>query len=146
MTNIAIGLFFSGGAHLKLLQDYQSLNSILDCTKKFPKILIFGGDMRILVYLAKYTGMKRVGPHITRIFQQQNVRMSRRFLLPVPAGIGWVGFSSANHPDPDRLGRLLVVEYHYFFGSRGRLLVFFDMYGSSGSASNAVQKGSDGWY
>ena len=65
------------------------------------------------------------------------------------AGIGSVGFSSTHHPD--RLGRLLVVEYHYFFGSRGRLLVFFDMYGSSGSASNAVasnavQKGSDGWY
>ena len=72
--------------------------------------------------------------------------MSRRFLLPVLAGIGWVGFSSANHPDPDRLGRLLVVEYHYFFGSRGSASSFFDMYGSPGSASNAVQKGSDGWY
>ena len=63
MTNIAIALFFSGVAHLKLLQDYQSLNSILDCTKKLQIKIIFGGDMRILVYLAKYTGMKRVGPH-----------------------------------------------------------------------------------
>ena len=80
MTNIAIGLFFSGVAHLKLLQDYQAFNSILDCTKKLQKILIFGGDMRILVYLAKYTGMNRDERHrVPGCYHWKKDRMSRWF-------------------------------------------------------------------